>query len=80
MLQDTHAADDALYTKALQIAALESLTNALDYGKLPMGNVTSQHVHSGHSLNLQQPFGSHSSVLQSLDIPLDQQAIAYTDR
>ena len=40
VLQDEHATDASLHTKALQIAALESLTNALDYGSIPTGSTT----------------------------------------
>lgn len=78
--QDTCATADALYTKALQIAALESLTNALDYGQLPTGKVTSQHVHSERPFNPQQPFGGPGCSPQSLDVSSDQQASAYTER
>ena len=80
VLQDEHATEDSLYTKALQIAALESLSNALDYGNMPTGSTpTHTHLPYANSLPNQPLPGSSWLPLPAAALPI-QHSPAYVDR
>ncbi|KAL3139659.1 hypothetical protein ABBQ38_003975 [Trebouxia sp. C0009 RCD-2024] len=73
-LQDGFATEKTLYTKALQIAALESLANALDYSSL--GSTVSQLPHTSSPSTLPQ----FSWLPQSADMPPTQQTPVHFER
>lgn len=73
-LQDGSATEGSLYTKALQIAALESLANALDYSSL--GSTVSQLPYTNSPPILPE----FSWMPQSADMPPAQHSSAYVER
>ena len=79
LLQDQYATEDSLYTKALQIAALESLTNALDYGSIPTGTTTHVQLPYANSPP-NKPLPGSSWLPLSATAPLTQHNSVYMDR
>ena len=79
LLQDEYATEDPLYTKALQIAALESLTNALDYGSIPTGTTTHMQLPYANSPPNKPLLGSSWLPLSAM-APQTQHNSAYMDR
>lgn len=77
VLQDEHATEASLYTKALQIAALESLTNALDYGSI----TTATHTQLPYADNTpNKPLLESSCLPLSAAAPPTQHNSAYMHR
>ena len=81
VLQNRCTTEDSLYTKVLQIAALESLTDALDYGRLPTGSTASQHMQLPYTNIASNQFFPGSSWLPlSAEAPPVCPSSAHTER